>query len=80
MGATRVNDNRQVVMTYAILPCNPVHIPCLITRRLDHDVQNDSEQNLRKYRLIEEFAKKQGIDFCMLALPGLPLPKIFEAC
>ncbi|KAF3061440.1 Homoaconitase, mitochondrial [Daldinia childiae] len=45
MGATRVNDNRQVVMT------------------LDHDVQNDSEQNLRKYRLIEEFAKKQGIDF-----------------
>ncbi|EHK18825.1 uncharacterized protein TRIVIDRAFT_231565 [Trichoderma virens Gv29-8] len=45
MGATSVNDNRQVVMT------------------LDHDVQNDSEQNLRKYRLIEEFAKTHGIDF-----------------
>ncbi|KAH7237357.1 hypothetical protein B0J15DRAFT_503662 [Fusarium solani] len=45
MGATSVNDNRQVVMT------------------LDHDVQNNSEQNLRKYRLIEEFANKQGIDF-----------------
>jgi homoaconitate hydratase len=43
-------------------------------------VQNTSEQNLRKYRLIEEFANTHGIDFCMLALPGLfPIPKIFEA-
>lgn len=30
---------------------------------LDHDVQNKSESNLKKYRLIEEFAKKQGVDF-----------------
>ncbi|KAF4303916.1 putative homoaconitase protein [Botryosphaeria dothidea] len=30
---------------------------------LDHDVQNKSESNLKKYRQIEEFAKKQGIDF-----------------
>ncbi|RSL76155.1 Homoaconitase, mitochondrial [Fusarium floridanum] len=45
MGATSVNNNRQVVMT------------------LDHDVQNNSESNLRKYRLIEEFANKHGIDF-----------------
>ncbi|RSL60548.1 hypothetical protein CEP53_005390 [Fusarium sp. AF-6] len=45
MGATSVNNNRQVVMT------------------LDHDVQNNSESNLPKYRLIEEFANKHGIDF-----------------
>ena len=30
---------------------------------LDHDVQNKSDSNLRKYRLIEAFAKKQGVDF-----------------
>jgi homoaconitate hydratase len=30
---------------------------------LDHDVQNKSESNLRKYRLIEEFARKHGTDF-----------------
>ncbi|OJD28872.1 homoaconitase [Diplodia corticola] len=30
---------------------------------LDHDVQNKSESNLKKYRQIEEFAKKHGVDF-----------------
>ena len=30
---------------------------------LDHDVQNKSEANLKKYRQIEEFAKKQGVKF-----------------
>ncbi|KAF3762948.1 homoaconitase [Cryphonectria parasitica EP155] len=45
LGATRVNDPQQIVMT------------------LDHDVQNDSESNLKKYRQIEEFAKQHGIDF-----------------
>lgn len=45
IGATKVKDNNQVVMT------------------LDHDVQNKSEKNLTKYRQIEEFAQKQGVDF-----------------
>lgn len=45
LGATRIKDNRQVVMT------------------LDHDVQNKSEKNLLKYRNIENFAAKQGVDF-----------------
>ncbi|KAG0126684.1 hypothetical protein HOY82DRAFT_508321 [Tuber indicum] len=45
IGATRIHDNRQVVMT------------------LDHDVQNKSETNLRKYRNIEELAKRMGVDF-----------------
>ena len=34
-----------------------------IVMTLDHDVQNKSDANLKKYRQIEEFAKKQGVDF-----------------
>lgn len=30
---------------------------------LDHDVQNKTEKNLKKYSQIEEFAKTQGVDF-----------------
>jgi homoaconitate hydratase len=30
---------------------------------LDHDIQNTSEENLAKYRSIEEFAREQGVDF-----------------
>ncbi|KAI4190093.1 MAG: hypothetical protein L6R41_001012 [Letrouitia leprolyta] len=34
-----------------------------IVMTLDHDVQNKSEANLKKYRQIEEFAKRQGVAF-----------------
>ncbi|KAL8935596.1 MAG: hypothetical protein Q9216_005344 [Gyalolechia sp. 2 TL-2023] len=34
-----------------------------IVMTLDHDVQNKSETNLKKYRQIEEFAKRQGVAF-----------------
>lgn len=37
-------------------PAQPVFI-------LDHDIQNRSEENLAKYRAIEEFASQQGVDF-----------------
>lgn len=30
---------------------------------LDHDIQNKSDENLGKYRLIENFARENGIDF-----------------
>ncbi len=30
---------------------------------LDHDIQNQDEANLKKYRAIEAFAKEQGVDF-----------------
>ncbi len=30
---------------------------------LDHDIQNQSEENLKKYQAIEAFAREQGIDF-----------------
>jgi homoaconitate hydratase len=45
IGATRINDPNQIVMT------------------LDHDVQNKTEKNLKKYTQIEEFAKKQDVVF-----------------
>jgi homoaconitate hydratase len=45
IGASKIHDNKQVVMT------------------LDHDVQNKSETNLKKYRQIEEFARQHGVDF-----------------
>lgn len=45
IGATKVHDPKQIVLT------------------LDHDVQNKSETNLKKYRLIEEFASHHGIAF-----------------
>lgn len=40
-----------------------IHDPTQIVMTIDHDVQNVTESNLRKYRNIEEFAKKQGVDF-----------------
>ena len=30
---------------------------------LDHDIQNQDEANLKKYRAIEAFAREQGVDF-----------------
>ena len=30
---------------------------------LDHDIQNQAEDNLKKYRTIEAFAREQGVDF-----------------
>ena len=34
-----------------------------IVMTLDHDVQNKSEKNLKKYEQIENFARSQGVDF-----------------
>ena len=45
LGASKIHDRRQVVMT------------------LDHDVNNESESNLKKYRQLEEFAHKHGCFF-----------------
>lgn len=34
-----------------------------VVMTLDHDVQNKSEANMKKYQQIEDFAKSQGVDF-----------------
>ncbi len=40
-----------------------IHDPKQIVFALDHDVQNKSDSNLKKYAQIEAFAKAHGIDF-----------------
>jgi homoaconitate hydratase len=40
-----------------------IHNPEQIVMTLDHDVQNKSESNVKKYQNIEAFAKKHGVDF-----------------
>ena len=40
-----------------------IHDPKQIVMTLDHDVQNQGETNLKKYRKIEEFAQQQNVDF-----------------
>lgn len=40
-----------------------IKYPKKVVMALDHDVQNKSESNLKKYRQIEEFAKTQQVDF-----------------
>ncbi|KAI0544900.1 hypothetical protein F4679DRAFT_563029 [Xylaria curta] len=58
------HDNSWPVITkYMEMGATSVKDNRQVVMTLDHDVSNDSEQNLRKYRLIEEFANKHGIDF-----------------
>ena len=58
------HDNSWPVATkFMSIGASKIHNRQQIVMTLDHDVQNKSESNLRKYRQIEEFAKKQGVDF-----------------
>jgi homoaconitate hydratase len=52
-----------VALKFMSIGATKIHDPKQIVMTLDHDVQNKSESNLKKYRQIEEFAKKQGVDF-----------------
>ena len=58
------HDNSWPVATkFMSIGATKIHNSQQVVMTLDHDVQNKSESNLRKYRNIEEFAKKQGVDF-----------------
>lgn len=58
------HDNSWPVATkFFSIGGSKIYNPKQIVMTLDHDVQNKSETNLGKYRQIEEFAKKQGVDF-----------------
>ena len=50
-------------LKFMSIGASKIHNPRQVVMTLDHDVQNKSEKNLKKYRQIEEFAKKQGVDF-----------------
>lgn len=52
-----------VALKFMEMGASQIHRPKQIVMTLDHDVQNRSESNLRKYRQIQEFAKDQSVDF-----------------
>ena len=52
-----------VALKFMEMGATELHNPEQIVMTLDHDVQNKSESNLKKYRQIQEFAKTQGVDF-----------------
>ncbi|TKX27692.1 homoaconitase [Elsinoe australis] len=58
------HDNTWPVATkFMSIGASKINDPDQIVMTLDHDVQNKTEKNLEKYRKIEDFAKKQGVDF-----------------
>jgi homoaconitate hydratase len=58
------HDNTSAVMSkFKAIGAKKVKDPGQLTFALDHDIQNQDESNLKKYRAIEAFAKEQGVDF-----------------
>jgi homoaconitate hydratase len=58
------HDNTSAVMKkFQSIGAPKVVDPKLPVFILDHDIQNTQEDNLKKYRSIEAFAKAQGVDF-----------------
>ncbi len=52
-----------IILRYMSMGATQIHRPQQLVMALDHDVQNISESNLKKYRQIEAFAKQHGIHF-----------------
>jgi len=52
-----------VALKFMSIGASQIHDNRQIVMTLDHDVQNKTETNLKKYRQIEEFAQKHGVDF-----------------
>ncbi|KAI1323279.1 homoaconitase precursor [Xylariaceae sp. FL0255] len=58
------HDNSWPVATkFHSIGATRIKDPSQIVMTLDHDVQSKTEANLKKYKLIEEFAAKHGVDF-----------------
>jgi len=58
------HDNTAAVMKkFAAIGAEGIHDPRQPVFTLDHDIQNTSEGNLGKYREIEAFAQRHGVDF-----------------
>ena len=58
------HDNTSAVMKkFRAIGVSRIHDPRQPVFALDHDIQNQSEDNLNKYRAIEAFAREQGVDF-----------------
>ncbi|KAF2471133.1 homoaconitase [Lindgomyces ingoldianus] len=52
-----------VALKFMSIGATKIHDPEQIVMTLDHDVQNKSDKNLKKYAQIEGFAKGQGVVF-----------------
>ncbi|EED12510.1 homoaconitase LysF [Talaromyces stipitatus ATCC 10500] len=52
-----------VALKFMSIGASKLHDPNQIVMTLDHDVQNKTEKNLQKYRQIEEFAQRHGVEF-----------------
>jgi homoaconitate hydratase len=58
------HDNTSAVMSkFKGIGAKKIHNPKQLVFALDHDIQNQDEANLKKYRSIEAFAKEHGVDF-----------------
>ncbi len=58
------HDNTSAVMKkFQAIGARQLHDPRQPIFALDHDIQNQSEENQKKYRAIEAFARQHGIDF-----------------
>lgn len=52
-----------VISKFLSLSCSSIANPRQPVFALDHDVQNHSDTNVKKYKKIEAFAKEHGVDF-----------------
>lgn len=52
-----------VALKFMSIGATKIHNPRQVVMTLDHDVQNKSQTNLKKYQQIEDFARKHGVDF-----------------
>src|SRR4051794_20408427 len=58
------HDNTSAVMKkFKSIGAPKIALPRQPAFALDHDIQNQSEDNQKKYRAIERFAREHGIDF-----------------
>ncbi|KAL9102249.1 MAG: hypothetical protein Q9163_002585 [Psora crenata] len=57
------DDSWPVALKFMSMGASEIYDRKQIVMTLDHDIQNKSEANLKKYRQIVEFAKEQGVDF-----------------
>ncbi|RKF59838.1 Homoaconitase, mitochondrial [Erysiphe neolycopersici] len=52
-----------VALKFMSIGATKIHNPRQVVMTLDHDVQNKSQTNLKKYQQIEDFARRHGVDF-----------------
>src|ERR1700739_3720398 len=58
------HDNPSAGMgKFKTIGAKKIHDPKQLVFALDHDIQNQEDTNLAKYRAIEAFARQHGVDF-----------------